>query len=76
MNVNDRIGEMSVEFVALVRLAEDKAMPCLDAATLALKLVTDINDLCLTVPIAEVSQMERRIRSHTAWVANGPVAQA
>lgn len=76
MNVADRIGEMSVEFIALMRLAEDKTANCTNAATLALQLVKDINDLSLEVPLSDLKEFDRKVHRHTAWIANGPVAHA
>ena len=72
----EKIGDMSVEFIAMMRIAEDREVGDKSAATRALQLVTQINDLCEELPISEAVHMDRKLRLHTRWIANGPVAQA
>jgi len=72
----DQIGDMSVEFIAMIRFAEDKEVASKLALTHAQSLVNQINDLCVELPISEAVHMESKLRKYTMWIANGPVAQA
>jgi hypothetical protein len=72
----EQIGEMSIEFIAMMRIAEDREVGSKSAATEAIGIVNQINDLCMEVPLSEIKFMEQRLRKITMWIANGPVAQA
>lgn len=72
----DQIGDMSVEFIAMIRFAEDKEVGSKLALTRAQSLVAQISDLSSEIPISEAIHMESKLRKYTMWIANGPVAQA
>lgn len=76
LNIADQIGEMSVELIALIRLAEDKSASGLGTMGEATQLMVSINDLCRKVPNSEALLLETKIKSHTAWIVSGPIAQA
>ena len=75
-NLMDQIGDMSVEFIAMIRFAEDREVASNVAILRAKDLIKEINDLCVELPVSEAAFMENKLRKHTMWIANGPVAQA
>lgn len=72
----DKIGDMSVEFIAMIRFAEDKEVGSKTALVHAQSLVSQIDSLCVDLPISDAIHMESKLRKYTRWIANGPVAQA
>jgi len=70
-----QISDMSVEFIAMTKLAVDKDGGK-KAAAEAKYLFEEISRLSLEVPISELSSMEQKIHQRTVWISNDPAAQA
>jgi hypothetical protein len=72
----DKIGNMSVELIAMMRIATDHEVGDKTAATRALQLVNQISILYEELPDPEVIHMDHKLHLYTRWIANGPVAQS
>jgi len=76
MSYVDQIGEMSVEVIALAQLARDASAGCRETTGEAVQLIEQINALCCEITNSEAAFLENKIKRHTMWIANCPVAYA
>lgn len=75
-NTFDQIGDMTVQFIVMMRFAEEKQTGGKEATLRAMNIYNEINELASHVPISEAKMLEIRIRKHLMWIAAGPAAQA